>query len=102
MVTKPSKGDRRGQAGFLDSVREAVRTSGMSRYYLAQQSGVDEASLSRFVRGKSGLSMESLDAVAEVLGLGVTARGDRSSPGRQAVEPEKREQAVDMAGDGTR
>lgn len=99
MVTKPSKGDRRG---FLEQIREAVRTSGMSRYYLAQQSGVDEASLSRFVRGKSGLSMESLDAVAEVLGLGVTARGDRSSPGRQAVEPEKREQAVDMAGDGTR
>jgi transcriptional regulator with XRE-family HTH domain len=87
MVTQPSKGDRRGQAGFLDSVREAVRTSGMSRYYLAQQSGVDEAALSRFVRG-AGLSMESLDSIAEVLGLGVTVRSDRSTAARQAVETE--------------
>ena len=84
MVTKPSKGDRRG---FLDQIREAVRSSGMSRYFLSQQSGVDEASLSRFVRG-AGLSMESLDSIAEVLGLGVTVRSDRSTAARQAVETE--------------
>ena len=70
MVTHPSNGDRRG---FLDQIREVVRSSGMSRYYLSQLSGADEAALSRFVRG-AGLSMESLDAVAEVLGLGVTVR----------------------------
>ena len=70
MVTSPSKGDRRG---FLDQIRQAVRSSGMSRYYLSQLSGVPEASLSRFLGG-AGLSMESLDAVADVLGLGVTVR----------------------------
>jgi transcriptional regulator with XRE-family HTH domain len=77
MVTHPSNGDR---LGFLDHIREVVKSSGMSRYYLSQQSGVDEAALSRFVHG-AGLSMESLDAVAEVLGLGVTVRSDRSTSG---------------------
>ena len=70
MVTNPSKGGRRR---FLDQIRDAVRSSGMSRYFLSQQSGVDEAALSRFVRG-AGLSMESLDSIAEVLGLVVTVR----------------------------
>ena len=84
MVTHPSNGDRRG---FLDQIREAVRSSGMSRYYLAQQSGVDEAALSRFVHG-AGLSMEGLDAVAEVLGLGVTVRSDRWTSAPQALETE--------------
>ena len=46
----------------------------MSRYELARESDVSEAVLCRFVNGKSGLSMESLDKVADVLGLEVVVR----------------------------
>jgi hypothetical protein len=46
----------------------------MSRYELARESDVSEAVLCRFVNGKAGLSMESLDKVADVLGLEVVAR----------------------------
>jgi hypothetical protein len=65
---------KRGRRSFTDQIREAVKSSGMSRYLLSQQSGVDEGALSRFVHG-AGLSMESLDQVAEVLGLVVTVQG---------------------------
>jgi len=60
--------------GFVDQIRQAVLTCGMTRYFLSQKSGVDEAVLCRFVHGKQGLSMESLDAIAEVLGLEIRIR----------------------------
>jgi len=59
---------------FIDQIRHAVKTAGMSRYRLALESGVDETALSRFVRAERGLSMESIDAIADVLGLQVVVR----------------------------
>lgn len=42
---------------------------GKTRYRIAQESGVSEAALSRFVNGKMGLNTASLDALADVVGL---------------------------------
>lgn len=52
-----------------DQLRQAVESGGLSRYELAKRTGLDEGLLSRFVHGKSGLSMESIDLIAECLGL---------------------------------
>ena len=57
-----------------DQVRKAIRQSGLSRYRLALESGVDEASLSRFMAG-SGITTTTLDAIAKVLRLEVTMKG---------------------------
>ena len=65
----------RRSLGFIDQVRRALKTSGASRYALSQETGIPEASLSRFLHGK-GLSMESLDRLADALRLEVTVRGD--------------------------
>ncbi len=73
MATRKRKAGKAGKVGFVQQVREAVERSGMSRYQLSRQSGVDEAALSRFVHG-GGLSMDSLDAIAAVLNLDVVAR----------------------------
>jgi hypothetical protein len=62
------------RASFIDQVRRAVMLSGMSRYELARESDVSEAVLCRFVNGKAGLSMESFNKVADVLGMEVVAR----------------------------
>jgi len=56
-------------AKFSDQIREAISTSGTSRYALAKQVGVSESALSRFMSGKQGLTLASLDKLAEVLGL---------------------------------
>ena len=52
-----------------DQLRLAVESGVMSRYELAKRTGLDEGLLSRFVHGKSGLAMESIDLIAEVLGM---------------------------------
>lgn len=62
-----------------DRLRDAILTSERSRYRLAKDSGVTEAALSRFVRGERSLSLESVDALCEALGLELV--GHRKSKG---------------------
>ncbi|MFM9960583.1 MAG: tyrosine-type recombinase/integrase [Planctomycetaceae bacterium] len=44
----------------------------MSRYELSKLSGIDKSVLSKFVHGKCGLSMQSLDKIGELLDLQIT------------------------------
>ena len=62
---------------FSDQLRRAIRTCGLSRYRISMESGVPQASLSRFMRSQHGLSTESLDKIAEVLRLEVVSKGPR-------------------------
>jgi predicted XRE-type DNA-binding protein len=52
-----------------DQVRRIVEQSDLSQYRIAQTTGIDESNLSRFVRGKHGISMDSLDILAGVVGF---------------------------------
>ena len=61
---------------FTDQIRTAVDASGMSRYAICNAIGLPQASMSRFMAG-AGLSMESLDSLAELLGLTVVAKRPR-------------------------
>jgi hypothetical protein len=63
-------------APLSDQLREVVSRSGISRYQLWRRTGVDQAALSRFMAGKCGLSMESIDAVASVLRLRLSTASD--------------------------
>jgi hypothetical protein len=51
-----------------DEIRRAVDASGLSRYRISKTLGIAESTISRFMGG-SGLSMEYLDALAELLDL---------------------------------
>ena len=55
-----------------DQVRRAVDESGLSRYRICQELDLAEATMSRFMSGKGGLSMNTLDALAELLDLNIT------------------------------
>jgi transcriptional regulator with XRE-family HTH domain len=59
---------------FSDQIREAVDASGMSRYAICKAIGLNQGAMSRFMSGKSGMSMAALDRLAELLGLRVVAR----------------------------
>ena len=41
----------------------------MSRYAVAKAIDLDQATLSRFMSGKAGLSVETIDKLGELLGL---------------------------------
>ena len=58
---------------FSDELRRAVDASELSRYRICKCLGVSESLLSRFMCGKGGLSIDTLDALAELLDLHVAA-----------------------------
>ena len=59
---------------LTEQLREAIRQADKSRYRISQETGINEAGLSRFVRGLAGLSLESIDKIGECLELEITNR----------------------------
>jgi transcriptional regulator with XRE-family HTH domain len=57
-----------------DQVRRAVDASGLSRYRIAKETGIGESTMSRFMAGRCGLSLASIDALADLLGLDIAAK----------------------------
>ena len=66
------------QKPFSDQIRAAVDASGMSRYRICREIGLSQPTMSRFMAGKSGLSMETLDRLADLLGLVVVSKPEAS------------------------
>jgi len=60
------------------AVLTAIEGCGLSRYEIAQRSGVTEATLSRFVNGLTSLTLQNLDKLAPVIGLRVTTEKRQS------------------------
>ena len=58
-------------------LRKAIEDSDDTRYRIAQETGISEPTLSRFMSRKRGLSMEAIDALATYLGLELTPRKGR-------------------------
>ena len=56
---------------FSDQIRQAVNSSGLSRYRICKEAGIDQATFSRFMSGKVGMALPTLDALADVLGLDI-------------------------------
>lgn len=76
-------GPMKGKMRLTDQLRRAIEGGPKSRYQIAKETGIDEATLSRFVHYKGGLSMDGLDAIAECLGLSLTtATKPRGKKGR--------------------
>jgi hypothetical protein len=53
---------------FSDQLRTTIDTCGMSRYAICKATGIPEPSMSRFMSGKTGLSMASVDLICETIG----------------------------------
>lgn len=51
------------------TIRKAIRRKGMTGYRLAQQSGVSQATISRFMRNQIDLKLEVASKLCKVLGL---------------------------------
>ncbi len=61
----------------IQTIREAIESSGESRYSISDRSGVSQAQLSRFVRGEAGMSVDNLERLADALGLEIIVRPKR-------------------------
>lgn len=67
-----------------EQVRQAVRDCGVTRYAIAKATGIDQATLCRFVSGERGLPMKTLDKLGDFLGLEIIAHGPRKAGPRTA------------------
>jgi transcriptional regulator with XRE-family HTH domain len=54
---------------LTDQLRKVIDDSGLTRYRISKETGISEATLSKFYLGQRGLSMEALDALGECLQL---------------------------------
>ena len=59
---------------FTEQLRRAIRDCGETRYSLAQRPGTAQSTLTRFMNGTRGLSMEAIDRLFDALDLEVKAR----------------------------
>ena len=65
---------KKPRASLVDQIRQAVVDADLTRYRISQLTGIDNASLSRFVRKERGLSEKSLNSLGELLKLEVVVR----------------------------
>ena len=61
---------------MTDEIRQAIGDSGLTRYRIAKDTGIDESTLAKFYHGYRGLSLDNLDRLCEYLGLRIVM--DRS------------------------
>lgn len=66
---------KRKRLKFSDQIRRAIDASGVSRYRICKTIGLDQGMMSKFMARKMGLTCKTLDALGDVLGLDVVARG---------------------------
>jgi DNA-binding phage protein len=57
---------------LTDQLRAAITTSDKTMGQIARESGIDIATISRFIHYKGGLSMDGLDSIAHCLGASLT------------------------------
>ncbi|HUT12137.1 MAG TPA: helix-turn-helix transcriptional regulator [Thermoguttaceae bacterium] len=75
-----SMGKKRKQKPTLsDQIRRLIESSGMSRYEIARQTGIEQSVLSRFMSGERGLTTLTLDRLGELFDLEVVHRGRKRS-----------------------
>jgi len=54
---------------MADQIRQVIDDSGLTRYRISKETGIDESALAKFYNGHRGLSMDALDRLSEYLGL---------------------------------
>jgi transcriptional regulator with XRE-family HTH domain len=69
-------------AKILDTIRKEIARGKKSRYAIAREIGISEGHLSRLMDGTKGLSIDTLERVADCLGLKITIEPKRKKKRR--------------------
>jgi DNA transposition AAA+ family ATPase len=69
---------KRKQTKLSEQVRQAIDTCGKTRYQISKDTGIDQATLCRFMGGNGGLSIPVLDTLGEYLGLRIVTDKPKS------------------------
>ncbi len=67
---------------FDTIIRKAIERHPMTRYQIAQKTGVSESVLSRFANGKTSLTLNKASVLCDFLGLELKATGKAAKGGK--------------------
>jgi transcriptional regulator with XRE-family HTH domain len=67
-------GKHKKALNLSEEIRAAINKSKLSGYELCEQSGVDRAVLSRFLRGERSITLDTADKLVEALELKLVPR----------------------------
>ncbi len=73
---------KKSRKPLTDQLRQAIDDSGLTRYQIAKETGIDESALAKFYNGHRGLSMGALNALGEYLELTIVMRRKPSKKDR--------------------
>ena len=59
---------------FTEQLRRVIGECGETRYSIAQRTGIDQSTMTRFMNGTRGLSMEAIDRLFDALDLEIKPR----------------------------
>ena len=59
---------------LTDQLRQALDDTGLTRYQIAKETGIDESALAKFYNGHRGLSMKAMNALGTYLELTIVMR----------------------------
>ena len=65
---------KRKKTKISDQIRDAIQSADVTRYRIAVETGINEATLSRFMNGTGGMTVETLDKLGEYLGLEIVEK----------------------------
>jgi len=61
-----------------DQIRRHVRECGLSAYAIGKATGIDKATLSKFLAGERGISAKALDRLGELLEFEIVRHGPKT------------------------
>ncbi len=65
---------RKKKTRISDQIRAAIKSADVTRYRIELETGIDKATLSRFMAGKGGMTVDTLDKLGEYLGLEIVEK----------------------------
>ena len=66
-------------ADIYDQLRKEIKAGSKSRYQLWKDTGIDQGQLARFMAGISGLSVDSVQSLADALDLEIVIQPKRAA-----------------------
>ncbi len=66
-----------------DQLRREILAADVSRYEISRETGISESTLSRFVTGERGISVEAMDAIGLYLGLAIVRPTRKKRPSKR-------------------
>ena len=67
---------------MIEQIKKALEADGRTRYRIAKASGITQGQLSRLVSGERGLTVDTLERLADCLGLEIVIRPKRRQKDR--------------------